>query len=757
MKPFYRHMTLLCILVASGTSSFSCQRTKDIVASAAPKPADDGLDSSGVNTSTKDPWSSKKNLIEAPAAAPAKPVNLPRVRRESLSNGLLVRLVHDSSWPVVNIHLVVLGGTDQEPMGKRGLANFAAQMLTKGTWGKSADEIAQEIDFVGGRLRTWADLDGTHVVCQVLSKDIGTCLELVPDIVMRPTFPEKEIGVVADRLITMVKNVRDVDRRLVAEHFENMLWGDSNIRGWPKTIKSINSIDRPSLVKWHQTWFKPNNSVLAIAGDVDLKKIIPSLNGAFGDWKRGKLPTFKAYPAPKIQGVRIRLVDKPDQTQTQIRLGHLGLEHKHPDYLAVSLVSYVLGGGAFSSRLMKVIRAKGGKTYGAKSSFDKEAKRGEFWIWTFTRTSETVSTLKMVLSEMERMRTGGPSQEELADAKSNMAGSYPMNFETSEDVADAVLSAELHGLSEGAVRQYPLVLSAVSLQDAKRAAREYLHPDDLVIAMVGKASEIEAQLKKSGFSYEKVGYLEPTTATERLAQKAQLDTPADPEKTSRGKRLLDEAIVAAGGKKALDGIEDIYMEGKGSIEAMGQKFQVQIRTWFKLPDRRRVELKMPMGTVVSIVSPEGVWSGLAGMVKSAPANVADKERASFWRSVPMVLLRHLDRAVGVQARDKIRENGRELDVVEIWKEDKSLAVSLRLDSKTHLLSSLRYNDDGVDVVEGFSDYRDVGGTMMAFHRTRKGQGGQKVEVKMETIKINKGISSDLFTQAAKDGAESQRK
>ncbi len=748
------HRFFVLVLAACCLVFSSCNKEPGLKNATKTDPAEAGPNVRSV--SKQDPWSGRKDLIEAPPAASPKPVNLPHVQRTSLSNGLLVRLVGDDSWPVVNLHLVVLGGTDQEPMGKRGLSDFAAQMLTKGTSSKTADEIAQSIDFVGGRLRAWADLDGTHIVCQVLSKDLGTCLDLVPDIVMHPTFPEKEMGVVRDQLITMVKNVRDTDRRLVGEHFENLLWGEENIRGWPKTVKSINSIDRAELVKWHNTLFKPNNAVLAIAGDIDQDKIVSSLAKSFGGWKRGQLPAFRNYPEPIIKGMRIRLVDKPDQTQTQIKIGHLGLEHKHPDFLAASLVNYVLGGGAFSSRLMKVVRAKGGKTYGAKSHFDEEAKRGEFWIWTFTRTPETVSTLKMVLDELERMRTGGPTKEELNDAKSNLAGSYPMNFETSEDVADAVLTAELHGLSERTVRQYPLLLSAVSLQDAKRVAREYLHPGNLVIAMVGRAKDIEPQLKKAGFTYDKVGYLEPTTATERMAAKAKMTAPLDPQKTSLGRRLLDAALEAKGGKDKVEGIKDIYMEGKGSIEAAGQKFEVEVRGWFKLPDKRRLELKMPMGTVISVVSPEGVWAGLGTMIKPAPQAMAKKERTSLWRAGATILLRHLQQGVLVQATDRVSQGGDEFDEVEIRKPDNSLSTFLLLDTKTHMLSALRYNEDGEEVLEEFSDYRDVDGIMMAYHQLRKVQGGQKVEMQLEKIVINKGVPEALFHKPGMDKESSKK-
>ncbi len=472
----------------------------------------------GQATAADNPWKNPSDLIQAPPAAKPGPVHLPAVVRATLNNGLKIRVIADRTWPLINLHLVLPGSTLDETRKLRSLASFVAQMLTKGTKRLSADQIAEAIDTAGGSLRTWADQDGTHVTCQVLSKELQTCLNLMSEMVVKPTFPQKEMASVRDQLITSVKQVRDDDRALAEEHFQNVLWGEKHVRGWPVTVQTVSAIKRKDLIDWQTTHFAPNGSILAVAGDVNAAAVQRQLKQAFQEWKPKKLPKHKTYTEPILHGVNIRLVDKPDQTQSRIIIGHLGIFHADPDFLASSLMNYTLGGGLFSSRLMKVIRSEGGKTYGASSRFEAEANRGTFEIHTFTRNAETLPTVRLVLDELKKMRLSGPTAEELADAQANMAGKYPLQFETAESVAAAFLEAELHGLTEAFVRDYPVAIAAVGLEQGIAAAKNRLSDENLCMVIVGRAEEVEPQLQSAGMTYEKVGYLEPTSPADRPAK-----------------------------------------------------------------------------------------------------------------------------------------------------------------------------------------------------------------------------------------------
>jgi len=705
-------------------------------AGAAPeaRPAPPGLD---------EPWASQPELIQAPARAEPKALQVPPLERFALPNGLQVRVMREASLPLVQLSLWLPAGTDQETRELRSLAQFTARMLTQGTQARSAEKIAETIDRVGGKLEASADEDGTRVTCQALSKELGTCLELLPDVVLRATFPESELGRVRDEMLAALKQVRDVPQKLAMEHFANLLWGEDHVRGWPETAKTIGAIARKDLLAWHAARFQPRGSILFVAGDVDPGALKPLLEKAFGGWPQGSVPPPEVYPAPSFKGLSIRLIDKPDQEQTQIVVGHLGLAAADQDFLATTLFNYTLGAGAFSSRLMKVVRSEGGKTYHASSHFDAGRERGPFWAYTFTKNAQVVATLGLVLGELDKMRRAGPTPAELEDAKSNLAGNHPLRLESPFALADALLGAELEGLDDAYVREFPLRVSALSLDEVKAAAARRLDPENAVVVLVGKAEELEPLLKAAGYTWEKVGYLEPTSARERAAARADLATPLDPAKVEAGRKLLDEALAAKGGLDKLRAVKDIQLKGAGKLSAQGQTFDVQVSGYFGVPDKKRLDLGLPMGTITTVVTPQAAWGGMGAMTKDAPPELVAKEQAQMWRHKDLVLLRHLEPGVVVVARDPAEEGGVRYDVVELRKADGSLRTTLWLDARTRMLARLVYEQDGEQSVESYSDYRPVAGLQMAFAQRQSGPSGQ-VELTLSEIKVNAGLPAGLF-------------
>ncbi len=198
-------------------------------------------------------------------------------------------------------------------------------------------------------------------------------------------------------------------------------------------------LKRDELIAWHKTWFVPNNAILVVAGDVDPKEIKGELERAFGRWKQGAVPPTPTYKEPGLSGIRIRLVDKPGQTQTHIRIAQFGIRHDDPRFFDTLVWNYALGGGAFSSRLMKVVRVEGGKTYGASSAFDRNLDKGSFVTQTFTRNSEAIATMKLLLrrDREDGRRTARPRTRSAA-AIANIAGGYALRYQSASDFASAL-------------------------------------------------------------------------------------------------------------------------------------------------------------------------------------------------------------------------------------------------------------------------------------------------------------------------------
>jgi len=446
-------------------------------------------------------------MFVPPVMHPSTSVNLGAINRTTLTNGLQIISIPRKSNSVEMVLAVDVG---QDPLSMSGLSDFVVSMLRKGTKTRTAAQISQTIDFVGGSLSSSSSDETVLIQCQVRSKDLQVCLNLISDMVQNPTFPQNEIDLLKQQSVGAIQGAKDSAQSLAAQHAASLYWGDGDVRGRPTSLQSIANMSRKAIVDFFEKKFAPNNSLLAISGDFDQAL----LEKTFGSWKKKPRPLPVEKFLKSSTELKVRVVDKPDATQSVIVIGGDGLSHQSKDYFAVKLMNYTLGGGGFSSRLMKVVRSEGGKTYGASSSFDAGRDAGPFTVSTFTRTSETASMIKLLLNEIEKMRSSGPTQEEMDAAKANIIGGFGLRLETGADLAKVLLSTKLDGLSDDYLPNYLKHMSEVTLEQAKEAASRYLTPNTLVI--VGNAKEVIPQLKEIGITpNETVSYLEPVSKSER--------------------------------------------------------------------------------------------------------------------------------------------------------------------------------------------------------------------------------------------------
>jgi zinc protease len=688
-----------------------------------------------------DPWKGREDLIKAPRATVPVPLPIPPITRFTLANGLKVLVVPSKDLPVVSFGLSVPAGAADESRGKRGLAEFAAQMLTRGTRRLSADRIAQTIDFVGGQLGAVSGLEATNVTCAVLAKDASTCLALLGEVLSAPTFPAAEMRTVADQLLTGVRQQRDQPEALGAAHFENALWGDDRPRGWPLTESTIAAIQQKDLVAWHRARFVPNASLLVVAGDVDPDAIKAQLGKALAGWKRGKVPATAAWTEPKLDGITIRLVDKPDLTQSHIVVGHLGIAHADPMYFPATLANHVLGGGLLTSRLERAIRIKGGKTYGVRSGFQQTRVRGAFRIGTTTRTEETGATLDSILVELAKMQAEGPTEDELVDARAAIAGGYSGNFETATDVGAALLAAEIHGLGEDWVREFPLRIGQTTVAQTKEAAQRLFDPSRAVIVIVGNAAKVAPQLDAAKVKYEVVGYLDPIAKQDRDAVMNAKLVPLDPKKTEAGRKLLEAALAAKGGEDKLRALKSLRGTGKVKLALGGRQFDGNFTRTFLLPDKMRLEIEVTAmkASIIVGIAPAAVWQTVGPQTAQMPPDAAAELRKGLWRDRDLILLRHKDSGTQVQAQP--RAGG--LDVVLVRDPSGENETRVFLDPKTRDIVRLEYQESGAKGIEEYADYRVVNGVRFAFRQRARG-GDQAFDVTLDKIETNLAVDEKIF-------------
>ncbi len=698
-----------------------------------------------------DPWKGR-TLIEAPKAASPTALALPTIARFTLKNGLEVIAVQDSSLPVTTMQLAVKAGTRHVPREKMGLAEFAAQSMTRGTKARNAARIAKEVEAIGGELQASASYEATLLSCKSLSRDMRTCLAVLPDVVTNANFPASEVDLVRRNLHASVRQRLDDAGQLASAHFQSALWGDSHIRGTVMSSATIDAISRDDLLAWHKAQVIPNNSVLAISGDFDATKVQADLERAFGRWKKAAVPAAPAVKMPETRGLRIRLVDKPGQTQSHIRIGNVGIAHGDSDFYAALAFNYSLGGGGFSSRLMKVVRSAEGKAYTASSRFDRNRERGDFVAATFTRSAETVATVKLMQEVIGTMAKEGPTADELADATTNISGSYAMRFETASDYASALLAADLHDFSDNYVSQYPLNVSKVTRSQAAKAAKRLLDPQSGVLVIVGDASIVGPQLASAGWGFETVSFRDPVSNWERAKPPEAIKSNDDPKAIAAAVKLLDEALVAKGGEKKLKAIKSIHWIGDAELKLPTGPVPAQVEKHIAPPGKFRFNMNIGGGQVKIVTALAG---GKGWALEDTPGGKQVRDFAApelaalsnqLWRDPEVVLLRHREKGAKISPLGERTVSGKTISAIGITSAE-SRSVILLIDTKSKLLVGLDYAEQGMKTSERYDDYKTVSGLQVAHTRSTKAP-NVDLTIKLKQFDVGKPVPATLFARPA---------
>jgi zinc protease len=434
-----------------------------------------------------------------PRPLPSRPVGFPPYEVHTLPNGMQVIVVMHHEQPEVTMRLMVRAGTANDPPGKSGLATLLASLLDQGTSTRSAQEIADAIDSIGGSVDTGAGSDSISTEVLVMKDSFAVGMDLLADMVRHRTFLPEEIKRQKEQAIsTLQVSLEDPD--FIAGAVLNRLIYGSHPYGLPDTglPESIARITRADLGAFVATYFAPNNSILAIVGDVEDDEAMDAAERVFGDWVRQATLPVPVLPAPPKPARRVIVIDKPDAVQTAVRVGQLGVSRRTPDYMALNETMRILGGEG-SNRLFRVLRSDRGLTYSASADMNAMLLAGDFSAETDTRTEHTAEVVKLIIDEVWRLQRERVRDQELAGAQAYMTGSFPLTIETPGAITRQVLNAVFYGLSLDELRTYRQRANAISPDDVLRVARTYLDPDRLAIVLVGNAALFKDQLRKAGF------------------------------------------------------------------------------------------------------------------------------------------------------------------------------------------------------------------------------------------------------------------
>lgn len=696
-----------------------------------------------------DPYAGR-TLIPVPAPRMPTPIELPKIEEIKLGNGLAVYVVKTSRLPVVALQLAVRAGRMHEPHARLGVSELAADMLVKGTRVRDAAGLARAIDAVGGTIAADSTFEATLLSCSVLARSAGSCFELLSEMVTQPTFPEAELDALRASLTAKIQQRVDDPATLASAHAQNLLWGNDHVRGWVNSQQSIGSIRRDDLVAWHRAWFVPGNAILVVTGDVDARRVRGDLERTFGAWRKAPVPPAPTFPEPGLSGTRIRLVDKPGVTQTQIRIAQFGIKHDDPRFFDTLVWNHALGGSQ-ASRLARVVRDRG---YVAGSGFDRNVDRGSFVASTAARNADAVAVTKAMIAEIARLAKDGPTQDEVGNAIIGITGGYGLRFQTASDFGASLVTAELHGFGQEYLSNFPVAVAQVSVADAKRAAGEILDPKDYVVVLVGDAKDLEPALTKEGWRYEKVAFTDPISAPY-----VPPEVPVDAKSAAAAKKLIEDALAAKGGKARLAAIKGFKLSAVGTTVISGTALPVDITRVFIVPDKMRIDATLkpkgaPADVLVSVaVSGKTGWQrgpdGQSG--KYAVVDITGNALATVdferWREPELILLKAAepDAKLVPLADDTI--DGRPCSVVKLRSPFGDIGLDLYIEKKTKMIARMSFSDGGNVETDDFSDYRDVGGIKIAHRRATNG-GGRSTTLEVKSVELDPKTEPTLFDKPA---------
>jgi predicted Zn-dependent peptidase len=428
---------------------------------------------------------------QPPAAMELRPLQFPPFQEVRLRNGMTLLVVEEHRLPAVSLNLTLLAGGRSDPAGMEGLASMTAALLTKGTETRSADQIAEEIEFVGASLFANAGDDFFSIGTTVLADHVELAFELMSDVVLRSTFPQEELELERTRTLSALQVQKSDPGALASKYFSRAIYGD---HPYGRSIgeESVQRITREAVQQFAATHLKPGGGLLVLAGDITLREGRRLAERAFGSWT-GSPPEARYPPPPASRSTEIILVHRPGSVQSNIRVGNLALRPGDPVYYAAVVMNRVLGGGS-DARLFEILREEKSWTYGAYSAMARLKDVGYFQANTEVRTPVTDSALVEIIHQMNRIRDEAVPADELNGAKGYLVGSFPLSIQTPQQIAGQIANVRLLGLGDDYLRTYHQRLDAVSTDHLTQAARRVISIDSAVIVVVGDGQEVYDKL-----------------------------------------------------------------------------------------------------------------------------------------------------------------------------------------------------------------------------------------------------------------------
>lgn len=663
-----------------------------------------------------------------PEPGPAPKLDFGKYKLYELKNGLKIIVVEDHKLPRISMNLIV----DRDPVqegDKAGYVELAGEMLRQGTTNLNKSQLDEEIDFIGANLNTGS----ASIYTSGLSKYADKLFSLTADVALNPSFPVEEFDKLKKQQISGLESAKDDPAAVSTNAFNAVLYGKDHPYGEMTTVSTVENVSLEDCKAYYTKYWVPNNTYIAVVGDIKAKNAKKLIQKYFGEWAMGEVVENNYERPAEPTATEVSFVNKSSAVQSVVALGNIiDLKPGDEDIIKLQLANQILGGGSLG-RLFQNIREDKGYTYGAYSSYDDDELIGEFGAEASVRNEVTDSAIVEFMAEFKRLQTEPVSSEELEGAKNYIIGSFGRSLESPQTVARFALNVQRYNLDEDYYKNYLSKLQALTPQDVMDAANKYIKTNGMHIVVVGKGTEVAPKLEQFGtITY----YDEEGNVT------GPPSTPIPAGITTE--MVVNNYIKALGGEEKLNKVKDVAMYS--DVVIAGFPAKISAVNMKKRPNKFMMELKAEgMGTVQKIVfdGTKGHMSGMQGSQDMEGEELEDlKSQGEFF---PELNYLSSDYTLKLTHMDKVGEE--DAYVMEVTDKDGNI-TSEYYSATTGLKLKEESTEEGpqgpMTVSKTLGDYKEVKGIQFPYSMIL--DQGQQLKFTITEIKVNSGLKDSEFTK-----------
>ncbi|NIM01767.1 MAG: hypothetical protein GTN89_13275 [Acidobacteria bacterium] len=661
---------------------------------------------------------------------------IPRPTVHRLANGLQLFLIEDHELPLISVSGRIRTGSNYEPAGKAGLADFVGQVMREGGTSKMDgdamdDYLESRAAFVETGMR--GDFGSASMNC--LTEDFDDVLGVFADVLRNPAFAEDKLELAKQQAKTGIARRNDDIAGIAGREFARLIHGYESPLAQMVEYASVASITRGDLVAWHERYYHPNNIMLGIVGDFDSGEMKAKIEAAFGDWPRGAdadLPEIRV--APPRPGVHF--IEKDDVTQAYVRLGHRGIRADNPDYYAVQMMNEIFGGG-FSSRLFNNVRSEKGLAYnvggGVGSGFLRE---GIFSVQLSTKSESMAASIDALRAEIDDILASPPTDHEMSRAREAIFNSWVFRSTSMRQILGQQLTYAYYGYPPDFLERYRAGIEKVTREDVARVARQYIQPDKLVTLVVGKSADFDRPVSAFGEVHVvDISIPEPVSSGPAITRTE--------ESLATGRALLARsAALLNGGNAAATSIEGDY-----AIEfSMGsQTVSVSQRVAYELPDKLRQTFTTPMGEQTVVINGNQGVVLVGDSRQSVPGSDVSRMHQDLNRDLLLLVGRADEAEPAAGAAESI--DGTACTVVSVKLNGTESTLCIAEDgtivSQAYTgVHPMRRTPGEIRVI--YSDYRKIDGYLVPHRRVMEFDGQALASMSTTSVAINTELDATTF-------------